>query len=54
MANTPSCHRRCQDLIELVRFNLEKSGFDVLSPQTAALGLAIAAEHAPTSSSSIS
>jgi DNA-binding response OmpR family regulator len=36
-----------KDLIELVRFNLEKSGFDVLAATDGRSGLAIAAEHAP-------
>src|SRR5687768_13551826 len=36
-----------RDLIELVRVNLEKSGFDVLAASDGRSGLAIAAEHAP-------
>ena len=36
-----------KDLIELVRFNLEKSGFDVVAATDGRAGLSIAAEHAP-------
>ncbi len=36
-----------KDLIELVRFNLEKSAFDVLSASDGRSGLTIASEHAP-------
>src|SRR5688572_19096206 len=36
-----------RDLIELVRVNLEKSGFDVLAASDGRSGLAIAADHAP-------
>src|SRR5687767_11134324 len=36
-----------KDLIELVRVNLEKNGFDVLAASDGRSGLAIAADHAP-------
>ena len=36
-----------KDLIELVRFNLEKSGFDVLGAIDGHSGLEIARQHAP-------
>src|SRR3954466_6108716 len=36
-----------KDLIELVRFNLEKSGFDVVSAIDGRSGLEIASQHAP-------
>ncbi|HEV8378058.1 MAG TPA: response regulator, partial [Tepidisphaeraceae bacterium] len=36
-----------KDLIELVRFNLEKSGFDVMAALDGRSGLSIASQHAP-------
>jgi len=36
-----------KDLIELVRFNLEKSGFDIMSAIDGRSGLEIATQHAP-------